>query len=236
VIHPKLGVRLYPLPCLATSNHSLRYFIASLPHSPFPCFSLTPSFATDPINISVTSFLATLPKVLDLKSFRCHTSNTLPGVSHKLLTRNPTKDFYPERPSGAERPLLNLSRFSFLRSMATKDLSPNPAKLVDPRRLPVPSVAEGCGHAWGPGLFFHRRQDHSKPFAITSFAAPPQLTLVESHRSKIMGGRGVLPVCSAERLFPTSLLPYLFHRVRLPLFPRDADYGTRVTPHEPAHL
>ncbi len=56
------------------------------PVSPYE--SLSPFFATDPKNAPITPFVATLPKSLDFKSFRCHTSETPPGGLHNWLTRS----------------------------------------------------------------------------------------------------------------------------------------------------
>ncbi len=63
------------------------------PVSPYE--SLSPFFATDPKNAPITPFVATLPKSLDFKSFRCHTSETPPGGLHNWLTRNLESELHP---------------------------------------------------------------------------------------------------------------------------------------------
>src|ERR1700741_2634294 len=51
-----------------------------------------------------------------------------------LLTKNRMKDFYLERPSGAEGSLLNPTRIPVLSSIATKDLSCQPKAAIVPGR------------------------------------------------------------------------------------------------------
>jgi len=86
--------------------------------------SLNPSLATHPKNSTVTSFLATLPKSLDLKSFACHTSDTPTGDGHKLLTRFPV-------------------RKSVLRSTATKNLT---ASFRHTFNCPLSTLRSSTGH------------------------------------------------------------------------------------------
>jgi hypothetical protein len=77
-----------------------------------------------------------------LTSFRMNTYEKQGGRVQLLLTRNPTKDFYPERPSGVKDLSSNptiadsgLAGKDFYpeRPSGVKDLSSNP-KLADPAR------------------------------------------------------------------------------------------------------
>jgi len=60
-------------------------------------FSLTPVLATHPKNAPVTPFLATLPKTQVFKVLCLPHIQKMAGVGVLLLTRNPIKDFGPER-------------------------------------------------------------------------------------------------------------------------------------------
>jgi hypothetical protein len=74
-----------------------------------------------------------------LTRFRMNTYEKHRGEGVLLLTRNPKKDFYPERPSGAEGPLLRPMRESVLSdNREPKDLSSFPMR---ESVLPAPSFS-----------------------------------------------------------------------------------------------
>src|SRR6266567_1334930 len=90
------------------------------PVSPYE--SLSPFFATDPKNAPITPFVATLPKSLDFKSFRCHTSETPPGGLHNWLTRSLESGLHA---ACRERSLRISPRSSFLHGSQTGSAQPS---------------------------------------------------------------------------------------------------------------
>ena len=176
--------------------------------------SLGPFLSTDPKNSPVTPFAATLPKLLDFKSFPCHTCEIPRGCRYILLTRNLAAEFHP---AWCERRQLVIPQASFF-TLAQTSCTPrsNATSLLSFHTLTncsffnpfVLRFMHGMGGVYAPSSRFPRLQGSSD-------IAP-----------KLLPGAGPFPrfACNLQ-LSTFNLLPLASHQSRV------TTHGPPVTSH-----
>jgi hypothetical protein len=128
---PGRGVSAFSSPNLSPSNSKL-LALSAVEGSTFNCFSPKSRRIRIYENRTYNPFRMRTSKTQDLKPFRIRTyEKRRGGRGVLLLTRNPAKDFCPERPSGA------------------RDLSSNPT-----RKPVLTSVASSGGPSLRVGVWF----------------------------------------------------------------------------------